>query len=426
MVNHLTVSDLVTQVKGLLEGEFRQVSVVGEVSNLSASATGHYYFTLSDRDSSLSVALFRGDALRNPFIKKCRDGDKVYCQGGLGVYSKRGTFQLIARNMAPAGKGDLQAELEALKNKLRAQGLFDEAHKRPLPTSPKRVAIITAKGAAALQDFINIFARRSFQMDLVVIPSLVQGSEAPRQLVGALRRAIKYSLDNPENGFDVIVLARGGGSLEDLWAFNDEALAWEIHNCPIPVISAVGHQVDYSLSDYVADLRAETPSAAAELLTEQQREILHRLSQAHRNLYQKVEGQRRYFRSRQEGLSPKALVGLMKNILQERKYRFQRLDFEHRALRGVGLDDYWLKLDDLTKTMDKEMERSFKDRLLALNYLGDKVQLLDPHRPLEKGYAYIKNESGKLIKNLKDYKNIDNNKAISLHFIDGVGKAVKK
>lgn len=207
MDQKLSVSQLVNNVKQILEGEFRFLKVEGEISNLSSSSAGHYYLTLSDRDSSISCALFRGDALRNPEVRKLKDGDKVIVTGSIGVYSKRGTFQVIIKTIAPSGKGDLMAQFELLKKKLASEGLFDLENKTPLPKLPKRVAVITAKGAAALQDFLNVFERRSLWMDILLVPSLVQGDQAPKELVNALKRVIKYHLEG--NPIDVVVLTRG-------------------------------------------------------------------------------------------------------------------------------------------------------------------------------------------------------------------------
>ena len=269
-----SVSEVIFNIKRLLEGEFRTVSVEGEISNLSHSSSGHWYLTLSDSDSSLSAAVFKMDALRNPLMKSLKNGDKVICSGSIGVYNKRGTFQLIVKRISPVGKGDLKEQFEMLKRKLAAEGLFDPQIKKEIPTLPNRIAVITAKGAAALQDFLNIIDRRTQWYDILLSPALVQGDAAPASLRKALFNVIKYSMDAPEDKkIDVIVFTRGGGSMEDLWAFNDEGLAWDIFNCPIPVISAVGHQVDTTICDMVSDLRCETPSAAAEVLSSAQAEI---------------------------------------------------------------------------------------------------------------------------------------------------------
>lgn len=267
-----SVSDLVSSIKECLEEEFHEVMVQGEVTNLSPSSAGHWYFTLSDENASLSCALFKGDALRNPLIRNLKNGDKIILSGPLSVYLKKGSFQMLVRRLVPAGEGQLKLQFERLKAKLSEEGLFDLERKKKLPLFPKRIAVITAEHGAALQDFINVMKRRTLWLNLVIIPALVQGEGAPKSLIQALEKAEGL------RDIDVIVLTRGGGSLEDLWAFNDENLIRRIHHCPIPVISAVGHQVDFTLCDYVADHRSETPTAAAETLSQPQTELQARMN----------------------------------------------------------------------------------------------------------------------------------------------------
>jgi exodeoxyribonuclease VII large subunit len=431
MMTHQTVTHLVHQVKDLLEGEFRQVSVLGEITNLSKSSAGHFYFNLSDKESGLSACLFRADALRNPLIQKCRDGDKVFCQGSLGVYTKRGTFQLIVKNMAPAGKGDLKAQFEELKLRLRNEGLFDQEHKKPIPAFPKRVAVITAQGAAALQDFINIYRRRSLWMDIVLIPSIVQGNQAAASLVKALQKAIGYSLENQKNGrldscFDVIVLTRGGGSLEDLWAFNDEALAWEIHNSPIPIISAVGHQVDNSISDYVADVRAETPSAAAELLTTSQVQIKQRVVQAKQTLTFKIRNAQREYSNRQKAISPVSLLSLMKARVFQSQSNFQKIRFVERVERSIDLENKNLRIDDNTERMKGVLAKKIEQTHHKLNRQIDRLDLLNPKHILKRGYTYTTTQEGKLVANHAAFSKMKDGSRINIHFYDGAGEAEKK
>src|SRR5665647_366517 len=266
-----TVSDLLSSIKDVLENHFHEVMVQGEVSNLSPSTSGHWYFSLSDDKASISCALFKMDALRNPLIRSLKDGDKIIIFGPLSVYSKRGTFQILAKRIMPAGAGQLKLQFERLKAKLSAEGLFDLDIKKILPTFPQKIAVITAEHGAALQDFLNVIKRRSLWLDIIIIPALVQGDGAPRSLISALKKA--QNLD----GVDVVVLTRGGGSMEDLWAFNDEELVRTIAACPIPVVSAVGHQVDFTICDYVSDFRSETPTAAAETLSQPHTERKARL-----------------------------------------------------------------------------------------------------------------------------------------------------
>ncbi len=422
---HQTVSDIIGQIKNMLEGEFRQISLLGEVTNLSGSSSGHYYFTLSDADSSLSAALFRQDALRNPFIKTCKNGDKIFCQGQIGVYAKRGTFQLIVKNMAPAGKGDLKAQYEALKLKLAGLGLFDQEHKQKIPVLPKRIAVITAKGAAALQDFLNIYQRRSIWTDIVLVPSLVQGDQAPKFLVAALRRAIEYGLKNPDKAFDVIVLTRGGGSLEDLWAFNSEELAFEIYNSPIPIISAIGHQVDTTISDYVSDLRAETPSAAAEFLTQGQMEIRQKLDRSRRLMAGLVRQQFQLVQQKRQSHSPRSLLAMMKNRTLQARESLKNCDFLHRSLQSFSLHEKWQDIEESLDKLQTQTQKQVQLRTQKVEVLIEKLQLLDPHNVLERGYIFATDEMGKVIHSKDRFDKLKTHTPIQLIFHDGKGTVQK-
>ncbi|MBP5296340.1 MAG: exodeoxyribonuclease VII large subunit, partial [Bacteriovoracaceae bacterium] len=294
MARPLKVSEILVQIKGLLESTFPEVLVEGEVSNFAKASSGHYYFSLSDETASIAVAFFRGDALLNPLLKTLTDGQKVIVVGRIGVYPKRGTFQIIGAKIYPFGAGNLKIQFELLKKQLAEKGLFDLEHKKSIPPFPRRVAIITALDGAALQDFRQVYQRRSVVMDILVVPSLVQGEQAPASLRAALKKVLAYNQalqEHPsahpgELPIEVVVLARGGGSMEDLWCFNDEALAYAIYEFPLPIISAVGHQVDFTIADFVADHRAETPTAAAEVLTAAQVDLQQRLGRGGQHLKQ--------------------------------------------------------------------------------------------------------------------------------------------
>ena len=328
-MDRMKVADLVNRIKYQLETSFRNVLVEGEVTNFSKAPSGHYYFTLSDEDASIGCAMFRGDASRNPSIKSIVDGDKVELAGAMGVYVKRGIFQIVARGIRKIGKGNLKEEFEQLKKRMAKEGLFDASRKRPLPKVPKKMAVITALQGAALQDFLNVFKRRALYLDILIVPSLVQGDEAPRALRMALHNAIRYSVEREK--IDVIVLTRGGGSLEDLWAFNDEGLALDIGHCPIPVVSAVGHQVDYTICDFVSDLRCETPTAAAEYLSQYQTTL--KMKMEHFNSFFKHYPKSLMERPK-ERLNRGALgfqLQLLKDMLYGQKERLKRYDVVDRA-----------------------------------------------------------------------------------------------
>ena len=255
----LKVTALTRLIKGQLEENFSRVWVKGEVSNLRKQSSGHIYFSLKDAGSQLPCALFARDAARQSF--ELQDGMEVLLLGDISVFEPHGRYQLIAKIAIQSGEGRLQLEYERLKRKLAAEGLFDTEHKKPLPALPRKIAVITSPTGAAIRDFLRILRRRDFAGEVVIFPAKVQGKAAAEEVVAMLEHA------GASQGFDLVVITRGGGSIEDLWVFNQETLARAVAACPLPVISAIGHEIDTVLTDYAADKRAETPSGAAELIS---------------------------------------------------------------------------------------------------------------------------------------------------------------
>lgn len=272
----LTVSQLTSMVKGILEENFALVWVEGEVSNLRTPSSGHIYFTLKDETSQIRVVMFRG---RGSFLKfRLEDGLHILLRGNLTVYETRGEYQILADYIEPVGVGALQLAFEQLKERLSKEGLFDQARKRPIPMVPKKVGIITSPTGAAIRDMLHILGRRFANLHILIYPVRVQGAEAPFEIIQALRDM------NAIPDLDVIIAGRGGGSIEDLWAFNDEGVARAIYGSRVPVISAVGHETDFTIADFVADLRAPTPSAAAELVVQNKVELEERLEALYKRL----------------------------------------------------------------------------------------------------------------------------------------------
>ncbi len=265
----ITVSQLNRRVKTLLEQGIGRLWVEGEISNLSRPASGHIYLSLKDDSAQVSAAWFR-QRQRGPAIG-FKDGDRVLAYGRVSLYEARGNYQLIIEQMEPAGEGVLKRRFDALKLKLSAEGLFDEDRKQPLPVLPKRIGVITSPSGAAIRDILSVLGRRFPAVPVVIYPAAVQGDAAPSELMQALQTAIE------RKECDVLIMGRGGGSLEDLWAFNDEPLARAIAACPLPVVSAVGHEIDFTIADFVADVRAPTPSGAAEIVVPDQVAWLHRI-----------------------------------------------------------------------------------------------------------------------------------------------------
>lgn len=367
----VSVGQLTATIKSLLEGEVGYVSVRGEISNWRPASSGHIYFSLKDSEAVISAALFRGSAIRTKKLNEMKDGVEVIARGRISVYPPRGSYQIIVESMEQVGAGGLQAQFEALKKKLQAEGLFDQERKRELPPFPHRIVVITSPTGAAIRDVLSVLKRRFSGVNVLLIPALVQGADAPRDLIKALCLANEHKLG------DVILLTRGGGSLEDLWAFNDENLAREIYNSAIPVVSAVGHEIDFTIADFVADLRAPTPSAAAELLVRELDamvdeicELRARLGNAARN---ELQGARLLLKSVAAGLkSPR-------DRIQELQLRF----------------------DDWTERLSQGMRRCLEKQAEKVKRLEYSLTALSPLRVLERGYSIAFDKSGKAVRHAR-------------------------
>lgn len=316
----LTVSRLVELIRETVESNFYQVTVSGEVSNFSSPASGHWYFTLKDGQSQLRAVMFRG---RNRLARATPvDGLQVICTGTVSVYAARGEVQLIVDGLVPAGMGSLQAAFEALKGRLAAEGLFAAERKQPLPAYPRRIGIVTSPSGAALQDLLNILRRRAPGLQVVLAPTRVQGEGAAAEIAAALADL------NRLGGLDVLIVGRGGGSLEDLWAFNEEVVARAIAASAIPVISAVGHETDVTIADFVADLRAPTPSAAAELVAKSRLELESHVDHLIMRLQSRVEQGLALWGERVSGLDRRlrragAVLAAQREQVEQREQRLR-------------------------------------------------------------------------------------------------------
>ena len=271
----LSVSQLTRRVKSLLETEISHIWVEGEISNFRVSPAGHAYFTLKDKHSQLDAVMFRGKLMQLRFGPE--SGLEVLVHGLVTVYEKRGNYQIICEDMQPKGMGALQLAFEKLKKKLQDEGLFDEAHKKPLPLLPRRIGIVTSPTGAAIRDILNVIGRRFANVHVILCPARVQGDEAAEEIVEGIRALDAW-------GVDVIIIGRGGGSLEDLWPFNEEIVVRAVYGVNTPIISAVGHEIDFALTDFAADMRAPTPSAAAELVVKEREVLLNSLAQIKQHL----------------------------------------------------------------------------------------------------------------------------------------------
>lgn len=359
-----TVSELTGYVKALLDRDevLQQAMVRGEISNFTSHRSGHLYFSLKDEASQLSCVCFRGAAQALDFAPQ--EGMQVVAGGNVSVYERAGRYQLIVRFMRAAGAGELAARLEALKSKLEAEGLFDPARKRPLPRFPRGIGICTSPTGAALQDMIRIIARRYARAKVVVFPTIVQGEAAVPSIVESLRAAGRYE------GLDVIIIGRGGGSLEDLWAFNEELVARTIFASLVPVISAVGHETDFTIADYVADVRAATPSEAAELVVPDQQELLAGLVSASQRLRGGLLGRLEVAGQR------------IASVCQRRVVR------EPRTLLEPGQQ----RLDEAAFGLSEELEQVVSELGNRLARAATALAALSPLGVLGRGYAICRRE----------------------------------
>lgn len=407
-----TVTEFTRRVKGLLESQIPPGWVRGEVSNLRQQASGHVYFSLKDAGAQVSAVLFRGDAQRQTVA--LRDGQQVVVFGEISVYEARGNYQLIVRAVVDDGVGRLQREFEALKRRLQAEGLFAGERKRPLPTMPRTVGFITSPTGAAVQDFIKILRRREWRGRVVVLPAKVQGEGAAAELVAMLHLAATMKL------FDVLVIGRGGGSLEDLWAFNEEPLVRAVAASPIPVISAVGHEIDVTLCDFAADVRAETPSAAAELISSHYVDGCERLAQAGSVLQRRVQTDlatlRRlvdHHRARLRLLSPAAQIE--QGYLRVDDFANRLSSALHRRLQDARyvVKDASRRLDRHSPELRVQQE---SHRLLAL---WKRLQAASPASVLNRGFVIIRDARGNPVQRRKE---IRPGAALQAEFADGTAK----
>jgi exodeoxyribonuclease VII large subunit len=365
--NILTISELTAQIRFHLEEKFNFVQVMGEISNFKIHhQSGHYYFTLKDENAQIQAVMWKARNLNLPFTPE--DGMQVVVKGRITVYPGRGTYQVDVWEIKPQGIGELQLRFEKLKQKLLEEGLFDESHKMPIPEFPETLAVITSRTGAALQDFINIIRRRYPVLQLYIYPVIVQGKEAPPSVIEALKDIQNLSKKEIIPKIDIIVITRGGGSFEDLYPFNDEALAKAIFNCKIPIVSAVGHEVDYTICDFVADLRAPTPSAAAELITPDINQLIENIDKFS------------YF---SRSFVQNKLINLQNSVKEvENSYYFKR----PKDL----INNYYQRLDELSKKLDSDLKEKLKFLKSHLDHIGKTLFHINPVNNLKKGYTLIR------------------------------------
>jgi exodeoxyribonuclease VII large subunit len=414
-----TVRDLVASVRTHIEREYSDAWVEGEISNFRAQNSGHIYFTLKDENSQISVVVFRSSARLLRF--RPSDGMQVVVRGRVTIYEDRGQLQIIAEYVEPKGAGALQIAFEQLKTKLEAEGLFDAARKKAIPALPRAIGIVTSPQAAALRDVVQILHRRHHTVNVLLYPAQVQGEAAAIEVAAGVRYF------NKTRGVEVIIVARGGGSAEDLATFNDEALARVVAGSALPVISAIGHETDFTIVDFVADLRAPTPSAAAELVIRSRQEVEEQVARLERELDKGVRYRLMMRRQRLTELAQHGAFGRMMDLIRQRQQKIDdlthRLVHSERALlethrrrfdslaAAVRHCDLRLVLSGVRQEVDAKVSamataarRLLLQRRSRLERLTSQVEALSPVAILERGYALVFDAAGKLIKDAGQVK----------------------
>ncbi|MGA2246571.1 MAG: exodeoxyribonuclease VII large subunit [Verrucomicrobiota bacterium] len=382
----LSVWELTSDIKRLVEKQIGSVWVSGEITNLRAQSSGHMYFTLKDAAAQLSCVLFRGTPTAQRQL--LADGQKVLLQGEVTVYEARGQYQLIVRTAELQGVGALQAAFEKLKQKLAAEGLFAPERKRPLPRCPQRIGLVTSPTGAAIRDVLHVIQRRNPALEIVLAPCRVQGDGAAAEIAAAIQLLNEFGVRNAEHGIDLILVTRGGGSLEDLWAFNEETVARAIFHSATPVVSAVGHEIDFSIADFVADVRAATPSAAAEIITEGVHACREFVTEAPRLLRQIV---RRKLDRENERLDSLSIRFGRLHPRRQLNDSFQRLDDLQSSLWRClkhGTHARGLLLQHLAgRFLRVRPAQQLQLRQEALRQLEKRLQALGPEQVLARGYS---------------------------------------
>ena len=410
----LSVSEINSTIRGLLEGQFNKVWIRGEISNFKPHSSGHWYFSLKDENSQISAVMFRG--LNQKVNFKPQNGMEVLVRGKVTVYEPRGSYQIFCESLEPMGAGALQRAFEELKAKLQKEGLFDSSRKRALPSFPRHIGIVTSPTGAAIQDILNVLRRRFKAAKITLSPAVVQGEPAPASIVEAIEKI------NQLKDVDVLIVGRGGGSMEDLWAFNDERVARAIVASQIPVISAVGHEVDFTIADFVADLRAPTPSAAAELVVKNAQDLLEKLEQTDKRILRSVSQYLSGLRD-QLGHLGRRLIDPRRRLqdfvlrCDDLSLRLESALFRHiESLRmRVQLSQQKMgsplsligqishEVEGLEAKIKREVDRKISDIRLRFRESVGRLEAMSPLKVVERGYSIVR-VNQKIIKDQKQLK----------------------
>ena len=430
----ISVSEINRKAKSLLENQLGEVCVEAEIGTLSRPSSGHWYFSLKDDRAQLSCAMFRRANMRVRFEPKV--GDSVIVRGLLSIYEARGNYQLMVDHMEASGDGALQRALEALKQKLQSEGLFDQDRKKAIPPHCEQIGVVTSPTGAAVEDIISVLGRRSPSSHIAIYPVQVQGAGSAEQIAEAIDAA-NAQVSNGKRELDVLIVGRGGGSLEDLWAFNEEVVARAIARSEIPVVSAVGHEIDYSISDLVADLRAATPSQAAELVTRDSHEWLQRIDMAVSQLESLTARILRDHKQRLENLTarlrhPNQQLALLQNKITTNQDRATALVQSRLAASKHPLAQLNTRLqsaspsrllkqrqetiNNLSSGLPSQMTKVLRDNRRQVEHLSTLLETLGPSATLKRGYAIVTDESGKVVRSTQQ---VEQGNSIAVALDDG-------
>ncbi len=417
----ISVGELNKSAKYLLENNFSNVSVIGEISNLSKPNSGHIYFTLKDNDGAIRCAMFKNQNMKLNFSPE--NGDQCVLKGQVSIYAPRGDYQLIVKNIEPAGTGNLMQQFEKLKNKLEKEGLFSQAQKADIPISPSHIGIVTSSSTAAFQDIVSTVKRRAPNSQITLSDAMVQGDNAHVSIINALNRIILHNEENPDNKIDVVILSRGGGSIEDLWCFNNEDLAREIFSYPIPTISGVGHEIDFTICDFVSDIRTPTPTASAELVTEFNFKLIDKLNELKSKIFKNINNLIRDLNQRLDFNQSRLKSPI--SVLREKNQNLDALDIriqqQQKSLIAnkknqiekmssyISFNNPKRKLDlikNKINLINEKIQRNINEKILLNKNLVDKfhknIEILNPLSILDRGYAIVTNKKGQTIKSSSD------------------------
>ena len=423
------VSELLSEIKRLLEASYREIWLEGELSSLSLPASGHLYFSLKDDNAQVRCAMFRSRAGISRY--KPKEGDLVKIRARVTVYEARGDMQLVVQHIEEAGEGLLKKRFEELKQALYEKGLFDEAQKKPLPAFPKRVGIITSGSGAAVKDIITTFERRCSGIPLIIYPATVQGDTASKSLINAIQDAVQHDY------CDVLIIARGGGSLEDLWCFNNEELAYAVHQCPIPIISAVGHEIDFTICDFVSDRRAPTPTAAAELLSPDTQQLnrqlatlLQRLQNSTTRKYQKHAQQVDWLYKRlvhpkqaiQNSLSKLAQLNLRLSNSAKLHIKSEKTKVNHffNLIQSNNPQSRLVlqqkQTQQLAHRLQQIQKNKFSNKQTQYKNIGLRLNTVSPLATLDRGFSIARNEQQAIVRSANEIKT---NEKLQIRFAKG-------